>query len=762
MDSFLLLMSERKKIKISKDSRDIKEILEKLRLTKQSQLNTDETQECIAVLLKRLEEKEASPELFEAITELFRISAPKPFLDASEAALYFEMLFKLVYTRKINLSTFIEYRVPALLKDKLLIMRFVENYEKAAVNKEKYDEMLCIFINETADKKTLIDQLLVKNNLSFKLIGKIYKHIDISGLSEELYLKIYKEYISKLKVLEHPGEEIRAIKGKHRKSFVEAAVVNHTEYIAELYLRDKDSTIRELLAKNITEGTCFEHLLYDGDENVRIALLSKLSWETLPSVPVHHRLLDEKYKVREILYRIYREGLQALHNASIFKQGNKVLNAKEMKQIELFVHTLLKGCLTVYKNEFIQLLKESNFSIEYLMKIKDLPGAHVFLYSHEVKEWAELNKSNLGFTLKYFYKGIPTWAQISECISNDIYEILPFIKNINEHYDALLEKAIFSTDWSLAQKIAEMLSPFLKNKQIIWGPKEGYAEERFSLDAPTLLAQENYFKNENLYFINSHCKCPAAFIEDQFFTELNYPKLYFLAHKSDQDDRVVEEIQKCELNNMQLITLLAVLDKTEYLKLYIDRIMRISNSIEIKQYINSRKSIVGVIIYFLISGLISIKSSEVFMKCIEVSVCCTSQPHLKSIFKTYMGAVDDHTYAIFKSIAEKLKMCKCATNEPVLAMNKILIGDEKTGDLNESTVMKSFADNDGSILQTDLDRNKLHLTLRDRNLHEIAGLIAGMRPAHSLDVDIELEKYGFVIMSENEIEQVFSGQVTYK
>lgn len=486
-------MRERKKIRIEHESKDIIEILKKLTSMPQSQEFTKDTQEMLSSLLHMLFHSASVDLVVQSITELFRITAPRSILKNNELITYFETILNLFPRVKLNLDTFIRFKIPALLNNKVLINQFFDLYGKSILNQAYLEDILVIFIEESVDPASYIQKVLCFSPLPKYILKKIHRLINIVDLLEEQYIRLYTEVLHDV-----DDHEIRIVRGKGRIQFIKLAIVTHKNEIQLAYADDRDKRVRLIIAGHCDIPEIFHRLLNDPDEDVRKHLIDRLHWADVSKYNIFDRALDKCYEVRQIIYRIYWEGVAALQQSDMFdKDGfiskctlknNKKLGCRngvlpfikndvylpdgiklsdqENKMNEL-IYKFCDGCLTNNKDEYLDVLRESEFSLEFLYSLKEILGASVFLHSLEISDFNYFPEEYKDFCLEYFYKGKLSHREIMGCLNTDCFAVLNFIEMPAKYYKILVQKAIAVKDCRIVEKIVEKIKPILNSEEMI-------------------------------------------------------------------------------------------------------------------------------------------------------------------------------------------------------------------------------------------------------------------------------------------------------
>lgn len=771
-------MTERKKIKQEKNRNELEVILATLVNTPQSAELTGEIQNILSELVSMLYRATDQALVVQAIAEILRITAPRSALGNAELASYFEVILRLLPKTRLSLEMLVRYRIPALLKDLKLISQFFDILGKVSHNKDYLEDILAIFVEENPDCHAFIDRLFDVRPFPSVLLSRISSNVNIQTLSEDKYIAFFVNCLANTKSC-----EIRIVKGRNRLQFVEAAVVNYNAEISSAYVGDKDRKVRCVIASHCRSADIFARLLNDHDEDVRISLLRGLHWKDAIRYNISERLLDKCFKVREIMYLIYEEGAYENRESEIFER-NTVVNGKlnfpnsnkgvlnirrglpheessaangpserdskenqsntcqnqtrkedghddkkeEITVLRSFIMKLFEGCLTVYKNEYVRLLRNSGFTMAFLHESRDKPGAPAFLETLEMKEYRDIPKEFKGFCLEFTYKGSLSHEEILECLENNVFEVLKHIKSPQRYYSILFEKAKVIDDFCAVESIVEVIKGYL-----VTVPFMSKAEDNTTFTDTYILNDSASSPHDsvpsNFYYINAHTKCPPEFIESQF-QDFSYHVLYFLVHQARNDSRLREALVTATLTTCERISLLLYLNDVEFLSSFAHLLIQAPLDARMHRRILRSKNVSSALIYFLSTGLVNVRNVLFFIKCVKLAMHCRTRDGVRHVFAKYVNAVDQASFDVFYSVCWELR-------------------EYITGDCPSDAAGASATS------------PKLRLRVNDQMLHYICDLIIGMRSGTLVEIKIDLTKHGFVHMSENEIEMVRYNQVLY-
>lgn len=834
-------MSERKKLKAEKGVNKAKKLYEILRLT-QTPPNGFPIREHAEYLIGTLSIPCARSYGIMALAELIRISGSVNILTPVELVMLFEALYQVIAAEDIALDTFIDLRIPSYMKNTRLILKFFELIQRTDIrNREHLRRMLIIFIEENEDRGEYLKIIIHNSKVCKDLIESIHKYIDITALEEDEYLRLFCE-----NECVRTARNFRVVKGRKRLYFVQKAIDSHYQSVMENYIKDKDKRVRLVLAERVTmdDEKFFRILLNDHDEDIRLTIVRRIRWSP-DLLDISERLLDKSYNVRREMIRIYREGLFRLRQLPIFKKALlKVgrLNFDGNSDCELskdygifvnFVYRLFEGCLTTFKDEYIQVIKESSFTLDFLAEYQDCPGAHFLFSTMEITSYSEVPEGLRSFCLRHLYKGCLSDKEIMDALEDNIFAVIKFIKDFPTFFDMLLYKAMTINDLEAVETIVESIKNLLSKKAMLTSTKyTGDICDASNINGtiatnpidptkeinPSALSE---FSSPNLYFINAHTKCEKAFIEQQYGKE-TYHHLYFIVHQSRNDSRIPLCLKNSTLSMDKKIRLLIYLDNPDILADFSDLLIKHSLEFALQNDLLSRKTLTASLIYFLCTGLVSVKSPSFFIRCIKSTLNCNSTEKVKWIFERYIGAVDQKTFDVFYSICWDLKGCTTLKThnetagivvDSLMQDNSIILNpkisanndfDEANGspkaqslaspvpetttniapfiDLSEAISSqdinhgfnnhqglcqnavenKVHSRNELPSVNSLMDNCKLKLTKADKMLHFICNFVTGSRKGTFTELSTDLAKYGFFKMSESHIEMVGCGQVLYE
>lgn len=783
-------MRERKRIRASADERGLRDILDSLR---EAQTAADITGH-IAGLMDALRASISPAITIQAISEALRLTACQP-LDAPPAATlstaatlspaelseYFEFVARCIPRMPLDLSTFVSARIPALLRSGPLIHRFFSLYGKTPYNTNYLDDILVILIEESPAPMARILSLLPvplggvsTATLPEYILDRVHRLIRVSELTDDQYALLYSRILHR-----HAGHELRIVRGRSRLMFVSAAITLHPDRISREYSDDRDRRIRLLAAGVCTDGDVFRRLAHDPDESVRLALLDRLRWPDYARYDFFDRMLDRSYRVRQILFRIYREALLSLTAAgsSLFDDGpflrrlygagpsgceaaarsgvgvlslvrlgaataddsTGATDDSEAAFIRL-VHQACGGCLTGFAEEYVSLLRESSFSLRFLSSLAGVPGGAAFLRSLRLSggDFSCLPAEFLGLCLKYFYRGAASQADVLHCLGAEIFEVLPLIDNPVPLLEPLIRAATATADLSAAEQIAELIKPHIAGRL---GPQ---AAVPFP-DAGPL--------TPNQLLLGAHTGVPSSLVERVFSSAVHdYFTLYFLVYQARGDFRTEELLFSAGLALGQRVSLLLYYNRPDCLARAAPALVGRALDPDIVDRIQGARNLNSSLIYFLSTGLVSVSSPVFFVRAVRLAAHTSDaadrgavkKDALRRILSKYVTSVEQPVFDVFYTICSELR-------------------EYTTGPASHSG--GEYVENPGNAAGTvgtaGTDDKKMRLRQADRVLWHVCETVMGLRRGVLVENPLCLERYGFTKLAENETEMLKYGQVVY-
>ncbi|ELA41869.1 uncharacterized protein VICG_01053 [Vittaforma corneae ATCC 50505] len=680
-------MTERKKKKLEQDVGSIRELLEALKnMEKESSAKYEAANFVseVKTCLENLKDRETRPYAILAISQIFKLlkSSSNMFstiLDDDALNFIFESVLKCITEDKADISGFVSELIFIHFKNTQIIWKFFEAYTKTAFNREMLKQILAMFIETSSDREMLVGMVLKKYDSYLDFIPRIIKYVDVEKLDEDLYVKIYCDC-----QFFRENTEPRIVKGRKRRGFIENALDLHPEFVLKNYIRDRDHRIRILLAGKVSFSSepYFSILLNDSEDEVRLALLKRMNYFNVPPT-VSDRLLDKSARIREELFRMYRELIHQMriidssHSLKLFEDASdqpaivdgKLGFQKEHAELSLdemyekftkFFSKLSEGCLTCFSEEYISEIRRSGFSLEFLSKNEDVPGLRVFLKTMCITNFNQIPAHLRSFCLEYMFAGTLNDAQIRECIQNNVFEVLKYIADPYHYYDLLLEKTLTSTDMGSVEVIVEFIKEMLSFKPLIRSkknmPSNDTLRDTVVGDSDILNSMDMLTSNE--IFINSHTKASTEFVEmitAKIGSEVDYSCLYFFVYKCRSDPRTIQSILKSKANVSERIRLLIYLNLPETLGSFVDLILRCKLDYRTQQFILLRRTTTSALIYFLSTGHVSISNSSFFIKAIKCCLASSSPDKVEYVFKRYVKSVKESAFNVFYSICWILK-----------------------------------------------------------------------------------------------------------
>ncbi|KAI4292101.1 hypothetical protein PAPHI01_1375 [Pancytospora philotis] len=751
-------MTERKQRKLAKTTESYRCLLDELEGRPQTGAIDADIQEKLSGLLSALHDKQSAPLAIAGIAEVLRIVAPKNILGNAEIISYFRAVLNYLPHTELDLGRFIEVRAPALLKDAVMISEFFAAYGKSSPNKHHLEDILTIFAEENNGGRESIHLLLQMRPVPTLLVRRLIRFIDTHALAEDAYVQLAAHCMDLLR-----EEDVRIITGRERLAYVQNAIVHFYDKIAGAYVRDRDKRVRLVVASHCRSKDVFSWLSVDSDEDVRAALLARFHWRDALEWSIDDRLLDRSYRVREILYGIYKEGLVACAGLSIFDgaavkhgmlnftrdgdavagQPDQSAEKEEAVVLREFIYRLFEGCLTAYKDEYVKLLKESKLSLEFLYNSRNRKGAAVFLRAIEWKSYGDIPRDFRGFILEYAFGGTLAHSEILDCLKDGVYEVLKHIRDPSPYFSILYDKARTLTHSSVVEEIVWLLRPYLSKMPFVQLPSEA---------VPVGVNNTTSDLLPNYYFINAHTQSDAAFIDAQF-SDYSYPKLYFLVHQARADPRLHEALKSTPLSSDELVSLLLYLGDPAQLHAHADRLLLYEPSMQAQEKMLRFRSLTASLVYFLATGRVSIRSVSFFIQALALAMHCKDRKRLKAVFSKYMNAVDQATYDTFHSVCWELKDYRKSntTADQCDMLHHSIAPDATLGSDKENTANEPAQQ----------PCKKLVLPKSDQTLHFLCDLVAGARNGTIVEVPADYTKFGFTKMSETEVEMVRYGEVLY-
>ncbi|AFN83637.1 hypothetical protein EROM_090190 [Encephalitozoon romaleae SJ-2008] len=617
-------------------------------------------EDVLAYLLRNIELQREIPSTLLGIIEVLRINAPKCFLSREEKHRFFRLLIDILPKEKINLETFITYRIPSLLTDKILISKLAGLIEVVNGTAKKYlKEIIIILIEEGAEDivREVVRTVLLhipKDPASNSII-EVTKEISMPAVTiimESFEDKVYADVYSSFSLKEHLC--VRNIRGQGKLKYLTAAMSEKNfEKLCHFYIGDRDKRIIKILAENCRprHDEIFHRIANDYDENVRITLLERITFEDIVehSLDVYERILDTSHRVRTVVFNIFRSGMLTYKDSLIGiaesskenKENNSKRTSREVECLLKFIKFALKGVFTNQRKEYIDLLNECNLPWEFYFHIKSLKGTATFLElsSERIKkENAKLPecRERRWFYLKYFFLGKLPKERTFELIETDIPSALVYLlgrDDLDEYADLLINRALASSNIKEILMIVSAVRPYLTEKK------------------PTLCP-----RSTAELLIYAHSKHSSCFVSQILSFETTFPVLYFLSHMKIPVDVLLPLLLEYRGSSEEYVEVQLAYNDKRLLQEFVEYFMEINLDEDLKEKIVRSKTLVGSLIYFLNTGQVNIKNIGFFISSICLICASSSNEHkIKQIYETYSMKVDQSTFNKFYTVCSKLK-----------------------------------------------------------------------------------------------------------
>lgn len=431
----------------------------------------------------------------------------------------------------------------------------------------------------------------------------------------------------------------------------------------------------------------------------------------------------------------------------------------DIVKFESFVYKIFEGCLTAVSSEFIDLIDKSRFSLFFLMKNKENPGFNSYLnhlsvnyksfsvLDQEIKiiinkfneyfrgEFSFLESSYMNlenelreFCLESLFNGILNSTEITQFISMETEHVLKSIKDPETlilFEDLLIQKALKSTNLNFVEESANLLKDKLKGMK----PFDNY-------------------NIQNLYLLNSHTQFSKSDLNLIVEPDILYFYLYYLIHRrsdylnmelsndSLKIDYLIEKLFNDMNDTNKVIKLILYYNQPNILDNFVDQILNHKMNTALQKMLLKKKTVLSSLIYFLSTGLISIKSPSFFIKAVKLGIRCNYRDLIRQRFVSYMKLVSQDAFDMFYSICSSLK--QYSLNNP----NKSLILNPKFGnsdpDHNLLLQNESLA-SEYSILPS---KGK-EQSVEDEMLYFICDSVINSREGKIITLNSNFEKYGF-------------------
>lgn len=702
-------MSERKKLKSSKDVQLCQQII---------QLDTtgdfSNAIEKLDSIIELMKNKETFEIALDAIAKLY--ASNSSIISSRQLFSIFQSFVFLLKTRKVPVNSFLSCGILTTFIDIDLIKEMLGIYLKSNVNREVLKEVLASSIQVCSSRSEIIDLILEKHHVYIDLIPRISTYIDFSAISEEKYADIYL-----MCPFIRENYEMRVVKGRKKLIYVEKAIQHNFDFVATNYMKDKDKRVRLLIAKNtpISSVSYIESLVCDSDEDIRCAILNRLTWECI-SPKLATRLLDKSANVRGEMFRIFRDLTCQMKNnkecsyifnstcpksisngkinfsinqvTKITSESNSITDVTTMITVfTYFFEQLVLGCSTVLANEYIEVLKEADFTIDFLHSQKSIPKISAFLKSIKITDFASIPHHLRRFCLKYFSVSDLSQSQISECIETGVYEVVKIINDPFKFCNQLLNSVVNAENMSDVEMVVEFLKPALnqKNGIIEADTAEQYLDFNKGTESSTLKffrieetnnVDEVLFTKPSLFIVNSYTTGCFNCLNNQLLNQIeaeylntsenngvdsknetnlmsSYHVLYYLASKFKTDENVVKYLVKSNCSVEEKIKILLLIDNHKILNNFADSMVGTVVTEDTISLVLAKSSLTSALVYFLLTGSVSLSSPVFLVEAIKTCLYVKSESKVRNIFEKYVRSVPDKAFSLFYSICWILKAC---------------------------------------------------------------------------------------------------------
>ncbi|ADM12150.1 uncharacterized protein Eint_090200 [Encephalitozoon intestinalis ATCC 50506] len=676
-------------------------------------------------LVRNMELRKEVLDTLLGVIEVLRINAPRCFLSKEEKRRFFKLLIEVLPKEKINLETFITYRIPSLLTDKDLISKLSGLIGVVSGTAKKYlKEIIIILIEEGTEDTTreVIRSVLlhIPKDPEISSIIEVTKEISMPAVAlimENFEDKVYADVYSNLSFREHLC--VRNIRGQGKLKYLTAAMTEENfEKLCNFYIGDKDKRVIKILAENCSpkHDEIFHKILSNCNEDIRATLLEKTSFKDIIeySLDIYERILDTSHKVRAVAFNIFRSGMDLCRNllleiveSSEENQKNYTKAGSERECLLRLIEFILRGVFTSQRKEYIDLLNEFDLPWEFYFRIKSFKGTDVFLEQSLEKIKKEKGeppecREKRRFYLKYFFCGELSKQKINELIRTDIQSALVYLqgKDIKEYRDLLVGRALANNSTEEVLMIVDMIKAHLKDQ--VWPscPKS---------DAELL--------------VYAHSKHSSIFVRQVLDFDVTFPMLYFLSYMRIPVDVLLPLLLKYKGSSKEHVEIQLGYNDKRLLQEFIEYFMEISLDEDSKIKLVRSRTFVGSMIYFVNTGYVNIKNIDFFIS--SIYFICTSsnnEAKVKHIYEIYSMKVDQGTFNRFYTVCLKLKG---------MSLNK-----------------EPYEIDDGTVL---IKRN-------DRILFLICETVLGVREGNVVDEKFNLQAF-FHPISENVQSMISSGRV---
>lgn len=772
-------MSERKKLKLEKNVEEAKKRLEMFKNLYKTAGPIQEPEKFVDDIRKWISElgcKETCPYSVLGISEIFRmlkdpIEAFSMLMNDTELTKLFISVYNCIVDGKFDMSSFPLEVFFINFVDNELISKFFDLYPKSGLNRPAMKQILAFFVKFSKDNEALISRVVNDYKRYLDLIPLITQYIDISKLDENTYAAIFCEC-----QFFRQSVEFREVRGRNKMNFVQCAVETHPSEVFAHYSRDRDQRIRLILAKRVsfTSEPYFSILINDPEEAVRLTLLKRMSWVDAP-LQVSSRALDRAADVRSEVFRIFEELVYQLRVRDVpgvfdVVKKSEVENGKLMFKNETtdvlvetiedkfyqFFSSIAQGCLTCFRNEYIQIIAKCGFSLDFFSRQKSTPGLYVYFKTLAISTLDNVPSHLWSFCLEYIFKGDLSISRIRECIQKNIFEVLKHVSDPAIFYDQLLEKLFKVRDFESMEIIAETIKPILKDQRCIrWNSKDEPHMDSTVLSQLEVFTSENLNEksfrplNSNELFINAHTMMDESAVDKEtaiVVEEAEYPVLYFMAYKRPEMLFSGGFISK-QIDITLVVHLLVYVNNTKYIEPFVDQLLKYDLDFRTFAFLTEGKTLTASLVYFYCTGQVRIPQTLFFITAIKCALRATNETRITQIFKKYMQSIPQTVFNHFHSICTVLKTCTVT---------------EKKNDFDGSLVLNpAIISAEISVPKDTATSQCVCLSKREKMLWHICNSVISSRDGVDVDIKFNPNEHGFYQMTENELQLISLGQVTY-
>ncbi|CAD26992.1 hypothetical protein [Encephalitozoon cuniculi GB-M1] len=631
----------------------------------------------LVYLSRNMELRREIPATLLGIIEVLRINAPRCFLSKEERIRFFGLLIETLPKEKINLETFITYRIPSLLTEKILIAKLISlvGVVKGAA-KQYLREIIIVMIEEGAGgmvREIVMDVLLrIPKDPTLNHIIEATKEISMpiaAVIMESLEDKVYADIYSNFTLREHLC--IRNVRGQGKMRYLMAAMSEtNFEKLCGFYIGDKDKKVIKILAEHCrpSHDEIFHRILNDCDEGVRTKLLEGITFEDVVEheLEVYERILDTSHGVRAIVFNIFRSGM-LLHRDSVIevredskenKRDGSESSNRETKCLLRFIGAILKGVFTKQRKEYVDLLNELNLPWEFYFRIRSFKGVTAFLsLSSETikKESEDLPKcrDRRRFYLEHFFCGELSKEEIAGLIEVDVPSALAYLrgKSPDEYADLLMSRALSSNNIEEVLMVIDTIRPYLA--------------EKMHPSCPKCSAE---------LLVYAHSRHASCFIGQVLDFDVSFPMLYFLSHMKIPVDTLLPLLSGYRGSGSEYVEIQLAYNDKKLLQEYVNYFMEIDLDESSKRKLVGSRTFVGSMIYFVNTGQVNIRNINFFISSIHV-ICMSSsnETKIRQIYETYSMKVDQSTFNRFYTVCSRLKAMSLNKGPHEISDGKVVV-----------------------------------------------------------------------------------------